>query len=152
LTQASSYGYDVKIVKALIAAGAGLDIRVNSSDEYGGTPLLNAVNSVEGHAKIFRLLLEAGANPHIADREGWTPLAYLLRFRQDNVQLFKLLLAAGVNVNVKTEDGWTPLALAANCGNLEAVKILLAAGADPNSGTPLTKAAFHEHLEIVKTL
>ena len=107
---------------------------------------------MEGHPKIFRLLLEAGANPHIADREGWTPLAYLSRFRQDNVQLFKLLLAAGVNVNVKTEDGWTPLALAANCGSLEAVKILLAAGADPNSGTPLTKAAFHEHLEIVKTL
>src|SRR4051794_6818440 len=54
--------------------------------------------------------------------------------------------------------GWTALHTAARDGNLEAVRQLLAAGADPNAReagdntTPLHWAAAASHLDIVRAL
>jgi len=52
-----------------------------------------------------------------------------------NIQKIKKLLSSGVNVNSKehfSPDAGTPLIWAVRCEQEKAVKILLAAGADPN--------------------
>ena len=48
-------------------------------NKLGWTALLEAVILGDGgktHTEIVRLLVEAGANPNIADRDGVTPLAH----------------------------------------------------------------------------
>lgn len=64
----------VGVVKRLIAAGAPLD-HVNN---LHWTALIEAVVLGDGgsrHTDIVRLLLDAGANPRLADAQGNTPLA-----------------------------------------------------------------------------
>jgi uncharacterized protein len=54
-------------------------INVNHVNDLGWTALLEAVILGDGgsrHTEIVRLLLEAGANPRIADRDGVTPLEH----------------------------------------------------------------------------
>ena len=63
------------VVKALIGAGAPLD-HVNN---LGWTALIEAVILGDGgpaHQEIVRMLLDAGADPSIADGDGVTPLAH----------------------------------------------------------------------------
>lgn len=63
---------EVEIVKMLIEAGAPLD-RVNT---LGWSALLEATLLGDGgraHQEIVRLLLDAGADPTIADHDGITP-------------------------------------------------------------------------------
>uniref|UniRef100_A0A8V5GVP7 Uncharacterized protein n=1 Tax=Melopsittacus undulatus TaxID=13146 RepID=A0A8V5GVP7_MELUD len=85
------------------------------------------------------------------DDEGWDPFPTLvsglpwLRFPScpwaafpvpspDHVPLTPRLLAAGADVNARHRLGWTALMVAAISRNASAVKILLAANADPNLG------------------
>jgi ankyrin repeat protein len=71
-----------------------------------------------------------------------------------DVHGMSLLVDSGVDVNGVALDGWTPLTRAAHAGKLEAVKLLLARGADINRGTvtPLHWAAFRGHLEVARFL
>ncbi|XP_038674399.1 caseinolytic peptidase B protein homolog [Scyliorhinus canicula] len=54
--------------------------------------------------------------------------------RLDNVSEVSRLLAAGVPTSQRHKLGWTPLMVAAMNKNHRVVKVLLAAGADPNIG------------------
>lgn len=77
LIPACHYGH-VDAVKVLLATKIDID-HVNN---LGWTALLEAVilgDGGETHTEIVRLLLEAGANPAIADREGVTPLQHAKR-------------------------------------------------------------------------
>ena len=72
-----------------------------------------------------------------------------------DVKSIRHLLKQGANVNIKTKDGFTPLCIAANKGDKEIVKLLLANGADVNTKdkyTPLHRSAYKGHKEIVKLL
>jgi uncharacterized protein len=60
----------------------GTAIDKDHVNNLGWTALLEAVilgNGGPVHTEILRLLVEAGANPNIADREGVTPLAHAKR-------------------------------------------------------------------------
>jgi ankyrin repeat protein len=63
-----------------------------------------------------------------------------------------------INADFKDEHGRTPLSVAAECGHMEVVKLLLATnGVDPTSKdncgqTPLSYAAEEGHVEVVKLL
>ncbi|KAI8850930.1 ankyrin repeat-containing domain protein [Chytridium lagenaria] len=75
----------------------------------------------------------------------------------DTKQLKKILTAGRVNVEVKGANGWTPLNQAAYNGHLEAVNMLLKAGAsiDTQSSTgwtPLASACLMGHLDVVQFL
>jgi uncharacterized protein len=62
-----------RVIRELIAAGAPLD-HVNN---LGWTAVIEAIvlgDGGERHRESLRLLLEAGANPNLADRQGRTPL------------------------------------------------------------------------------
>jgi len=125
----------------LLAAGAKPNDVMPRS---GLTPLLIA--SAMGRAKVAALLLDKGANPDVVAANGFTPLHYAAHRRGPAAaSIVTALLAHGAKPNVRLNQqkrtaespngivfqGATPLAFAADVNNLEALKALVAAGADP---------------------
>ena len=123
---------------------------------YKDTPLLKAFRTVESRdTDIYKLLLEAGANPNMRNLLLDTPLHYAARY--DNKDAIKFLLKAGADPSKKDSFGYTPLHNAAEYGNKDAVKVLLEVGEDPNKTnktgtTPLHRAAISVNKEVIKML
>jgi ankyrin repeat protein len=91
LIPAAHHGHP-ETVKILLATAIDRD-HVNN---LGWTALLEAVLLGDGgptHTEIVRLLIEAGANPNIADREGVTPLSHARR--RGFSDMARILTAAG---------------------------------------------------------
>ena len=91
LIPAAHHGHP-ETVKILLATAIDKD-HVNN---LGWTALLEAVLLGDGgavHTEIVRLLVEAGANPNIADREGVTPLGHAKR--RGFAGMVRILAAAG---------------------------------------------------------
>ncbi|MBR5888343.1 MAG: ankyrin repeat domain-containing protein, partial [Akkermansia sp.] len=161
-------------VKLLIAAGAD----VNKADKYDWTPLIWA--AYRGRAECVKLLIDAGANVNKANEKGETPL-YMAEYK-GHTECAELLRAAG-NTHVPTIAAPAPtpkitqqaaqaelqrrgisaweydskLYDAAENGETELVKLLIAAGADVYKAdeygwTPLYKAAENGHKECVELL
>src|SRR5690606_4719877 len=81
-----------------------------------------------------RLLLEAGADVHAADRAGEPPL--MLAARAGTPAVAQALLEHGADVDAREPHyGQTPLMVAVREGHLEVVELLLAAGADVDAQT-----------------
>ncbi len=149
---------DVASARVLSSAG----IEVNEPDAPGGmTPLSMAAAS--GHEALSIFLVENGADPDTTD-SGAAPLHYAvmegisyMHFRPAMPELVKTLLAHGADPNPRLiqsrVDGFdrnlagaTPLVIAATAGDIDTMRILLAAGADPRlptraNVTPLMAAA-----------
>lgn len=73
---------------------SGID--VNHVNNLGWTCLLEIVILGDGgprHQEVARLVLDAGANPNLADRDGVTPLQHARKRGQSAVA--KLIAAAG---------------------------------------------------------
>ncbi len=84
---------------------------------------------------------------------------FIAAIEKQNLDRVKKLLATGQNPNDYAEisgPGDYPLQTAISSGNLQLVKLLLDAGADPNletiRGTVLSQSAYEGKLEIVKAL
>ncbi len=109
----------------------------------------------QGHAALVSILLEAGADPDVADSEGWTPLrASAWGGHASTVQV---LLERGAQVDACDSEGRTALRAAAWAGHEEVVRALLNAGAqvdgeDRQGRTPLIAAAYMGHADIVTAL
>lgn len=109
----------------------------------------------QGHASLVSILLEAGADPDVADSEGWTPLrASAWGGHASTVQV---LLERGAQVDASDSEGRTALRAAAWAGHEEVVRALLNAGAqvdgeDRQGRTPLIAAAYMGHADIVAAL
>jgi cytohesin len=112
---------EVENVKALVALGADPDAR----DRAGLTPLHWAAAGIPARVEVVEALLQAGAAVDAADRSGATAL---MRARH-RPAITRALLRAGADPNARAEGGRTPLASAAEEGDDEAVRLLLAAGA-----------------------
>lgn len=94
----------------------------------------------KGHAEAVRLLLKAGANVSIkskAHKEDGGGESQALHFAvgNGNLAVIEELVNAGADVNTQGNWGETPLTMAANKGNVEAVKLLLSRGAKANLKT-----------------
>lgn len=94
------------------------------------TPLWLAIQKHQ--LPMVQLLLKYKANPDVAQIS--EPPAMIF-WALSNTNILQALLDAGANPNIKNNDGRTPLSVAVENGSLEAVKLLLAAKADPNGGT-----------------
>lgn len=105
---------------------------------------------------VLKELIQAGANLEALHHD-FTPLTEALHDK--NLPAFKMLLKAGASPNKKCSfgAGGAPLHFAVSNELLEAVKLLIAAGAnlearDCNKATPLIYAARHGQVEIIKVL
>jgi ankyrin repeat protein len=159
----------VDAVKALLAAGAN----VNDTLSDGESALIVAV--ANGHWELADFLLDKGADPSLAGA-GWNALHQAVRTRRpnvsfgtpgpiptgklDSIEVIKKMIARGVDVNAPmTKNGMkdgqrnrlnrlgaTPFFLAAKVTDVEAMRVLVAAGANPvtpsaDGTTPLMVAA-----------
>ena len=112
---------------------------------------LKAANDKDALAAIA-----AGADVNNIDASSSTPLSLAACFSGGEV--VKALIDGKANINyVQPSNGFTPLFNAANWGNTEAIKLLLAAGADVKiknklGATLLSVAVMSVKLEIVKLL
>lgn len=99
--------------------------------------------------------LAAGVDPNEIYPEGWTPLRTAI-VSGKHPAFVRALLEAGADWDSSDARGNTPLVLAANRGNIEVVKALLEAGADPNVGNRfgylLHSVVEQKRVEVVKAL
>jgi ankyrin repeat protein len=119
------YNRDLPAVATLLAAGAD----PNGTAINGMTMLMCAayMNEVES----ARLLLDNGAQVNATVRDGTTALHYTQESLRGNVEVLRLLLDRGADVNAATDSGYTAFVSAVHSlYKVEAVRILLAAGAD----------------------
>ena len=126
---------DAALVTAVLARGAD----VNHRNIDGATALHYAVDD----AAKAKLLLDAGADPDIADRVGATPLE-LAAGRDDSAQVVALLLAHGADA--RRVDGRIGGAAPA------AAAALLAHGTDPRTEGALDLAASRGNVDVMRLL
>lgn len=117
------------LAQALIEAGAS----VNAKDAKQDSPYLLA--GAQGRLAILKLTLAHGADLASTNRYGGTVL--IPAAERGHVETVRTLIAAGVKVDHVNRLGWTALLeaiLLADGGpaHQEIVRLLLAAGADPN--------------------
>jgi ankyrin repeat protein len=150
----------IDAARALLDGGAD----VNQTTRYGWSPLLAATQNE--NYQIAKFLIEHGANVNLANKGGWTPLYLAVDNRNieggdypvrtadmDSLAYITYLLDKGANVNWRVtestetrtvftnqwlnEDGATAFLRAAQSGDLELLKLLVARGADPKINTRL---------------
>jgi ankyrin repeat protein len=114
---------DVAAVRSALTSG-----RVELVADDTGTTLLMYAALVAG-PEIIRLLVDHGAQVNASNRFGATALMCAVS-RTENV---RALLERGADVKARTSNGGTALVAATRYGNVNAMKILLAAGADTSS-------------------
>jgi ankyrin repeat protein len=128
----------------IIFTGGGRNRAPREPDGGELTPLIYAARA--GSVDAARVLLQAGADVNQVTRYGWSAL--LAATQNRNYQLGKFLIEHGADVNLANKGGWTPLYLATDNRNLEGgdyptrapdmddlefIKLLLDAGAEPNA-------------------
>ncbi len=138
-------------VKVLLDYGARIDDR----GRYGLTALHYAVRGAK--LPLIKLLLERGADANALDLDGLTPLLHLARTRStaDPIPVMEVLAASGASLDARDETGGTLLMHFARRGNMEAVRWLLAHGADRNARNKNGKMAAQvgrAHAAIVRLL
>jgi ankyrin repeat protein len=140
---------DRKAVYALL----GQHANVNTALPDGSTPLAWAAYLDE--PEIAGALVGAGANVNAADSYGETPLT--LACASDGA-LAVQLLQAGADAKAARWNGETALMIAAGAGSVDAVRDLIAHGADVNAAggvkkqTALMWAAAEGHSDVVRAL
>ena len=141
-------GRNIEAVKQHLAAGTD----VNAKNKGDDTPL--HIAAISGEDEIAELLIANGADVNAMNKHGETPLDHAGIFAETADLLRKH--GGKWGVELKAEKS---IYLAAESGNIEAVKKHLAAGTDVNlkneegdETTPLYLAAGRGHTEIVELL
>ncbi|GAB1315469.1 hypothetical protein MFIFM68171_05679 [Madurella fahalii] len=119
---------DGSVVKCLIAAGAKVDVE---DRVLNGTPLMAAIQGQK--LENVRVLLEAGSDVnHTIRRDGMRRTVLHIAAQDGIPKMIQLLLDHGANPNILDERGGTPARWAIRNNYVEAVRILLEGGLDPN--------------------
>ena len=120
---------------------AVVDFLLESGADNNNTMIRIAIS--KGHTDVVRVLLEYGANAN-------APNVLLWAVQAKNTDMIKMLLDHGATL----EELNDALISSANSGDVEAVKIALAHGADPNafSGFPLRSVAFYNYVDVCRVL
>jgi ankyrin repeat protein len=150
----------IEAARVLLEGGAD----VNQTTRYGWSPLLAATQNQ--NYQMAKFLVERGANVNLANKGGWTPLYLATDNRNieggdyptrtadmDSLAFITLLLDRGADVNARVnestetrtvftnqwlnEEGATAFLRAAQSGDLQLLKLLVARGADPKINTSL---------------
>jgi len=158
--QQAVYGGRVNRVKKLLDRKP---ISIHSTNGYGETLLHIAAN--QGDVPMVALLIRRGAEIDARDRYGRTPLFSAVGGTfGPHPEVAKMLVDHGADVNARKNSGETVLCYALEMGrargpkNIEAIEVLLKAGADVNAPensmgwTPLHIAAANGYGEAAKLL
>ncbi len=114
----------VEAARLLLESGAD----PNAASRSWETPLFAA--AAAGHEEMFDLLLRAGATPHHQTKANST-LLHAAANGGSTAILAQLLEPLASRLNARQRNGETPLIIALQRNNTEAVRLLLAAGANP---------------------
>jgi uncharacterized protein len=119
------------------------------------TPLLSAC-ALDQYAAV-KLLCTLGADVNHSDVAGNTPLMVAAAEGQNTAVLRLLLQQDGIKVNLRNKDGYTALTIAAEAGNVAAVRLLLSHSADvcladKQGFSPVFAAAARGHLRVLTEL
>jgi hypothetical protein len=118
-----------KIQIAIILIEAGADITI--TDDTGYTAFCWATTT--GNLNVMKCIYKHQPNVDINHIDDWTYTPLITAAKKDyNKIICWLLTLPGIKVNAQTKHGFTALGWSAYDGNLEAVKMLLAKGADIN--------------------
>lgn len=122
---------DLGALRRLADAGAAFP---NVRDACGSWYLVRAVFS--GPLDLVQALLAAGADPNAPADDGFPSLfAAIDRATPDRHAVLAALLDAGASVQQRGVNDYTALHYAASRDDAEAVRLLLARGADPEART-----------------
>ncbi len=142
---------DVDRLQTLLSANAD----VNEPQVDGTTAMHWAVQHDD--LQTAQLLVQAGANPDIANRTDAKPLQ--LAALNGNAAMLTLLIEAGADPNAQqTINGDTALMIAARTGVPDAVQVLLDHGSEVNARetwggtTPLMWAVNENHIDVINLL
>lgn len=135
------------VIAQLLRAGADPNVR----DRLGRTPLIVAIR--KRNLGLARLLVAAGARVQDRDARGRSALHFAADLHQPR-ELVQWLSGEGADPNARDEEGVTPGCLAAASGRAGAVSALLAAGADVGGcgSSPLNQVIVRRDLEAVRLL
>jgi ankyrin repeat protein len=134
LIEAANIGDKDEVVR-LLAQGVGSEV----TDWAGWTPISWAALRLQND--IIRVLVSAGAKVDVIARSGknsGTPLMLAAR-RKNGAATVALLLELGAKVEGTDQYGRTALMMAARQGEVENMRLLLDAGADPNTVADLPR-------------
>lgn len=94
---------------------------------------------------FIEALIAAGSDVNYEDSGGFPSLFAALSTdrhgRGDRLEVLRLLIRHGADLNQRGHNDWTPLHYAASIRDLEALRLLLAAGADPTLRTRIDDCA-----------
>ena len=131
---------DRSAVEAWLDSGGDPNAMFTAGDNEADWSLLRRA-ARRGRAEIISLLLSRGADIDATDRDGRTALYQMLNYwtAYGSLPALRLLLSRGPDVNMAlkrssgfaTVAGRTPLHNTAAPGNVDPVRMLLRAGADP---------------------
>ncbi len=125
LIHASQDG-NIELVNKLIDAGMFLDFQTDN----GYTALMEAI--IKKHDNIAIKLIDTGANTDLPTRYNkFTPLGWAAS--QGNMKLVQKFISANANLNILDDMQHTPLMEAIGRGYPEVAKVLIDAGANPNT-------------------
>ena len=135
---------DVQSAGILLNAGADKN-EFDTKDHMSAVMVAASMD----HPEVAALLLDKGADPNLLDVRGYTALHFAAS-SANRLEIVKALLAHDAKPNVRTTrnlpgagfggisfKGATPLFVAASVGNIQAVRALVSAGADPQIPTDL---------------
>jgi ankyrin repeat protein len=127
LSQACTNG-NASLVRLLLKSGANPNLRIAT----GETPLMTCAKT--GNVDAVRALLEAGADVN-AKEPVQNQTAIMWAAAEHHPDVVKALIGAHADLTAHTKQGFTVLHFAARVGDVECVKLLLAAGMDINTRT-----------------
>ena len=128
LTLAAKKG-SAETVALLLSFGA--DPRL--ADNEGTLPLGAALSAQKGRVEVVSHLLKAGADPDQTDGSGGTALHRAVGSGEEDTEAIFKLFAGARSFGDYDHRGWTPLHYAAGPSDLDAMRILVGMGADPNA-------------------
>ena len=145
----------------------------NRRNESDNSALHTAV--LYGDSEIVNIILKQSTVSMSVNKKGMTPL-HLVAYRnyvnfdngmtpedfdQDSLSIINSLVKSGLDINTpvnsQDKDGYTVLHLAAECGNVKIIPLLIKNEAEINSKsrsglTPLHVATIHGQIEVVELL
>ncbi len=120
----------------------------NLADTGKTTPLIEATR--DGPTKLAELVLQSGADVNVQNNAHQSPLS--LAVGGHFTDLLELILAHHPNLEVLDQSGYSPLQIAIHSeqpgtsgGDLEAARLLLDAGANPNAVNPRARFPYMEY-------